>query len=36
MRLNATFYFIVKIPDKREFQQIAYNHLSDKDFKDFI
>ena len=31
------FYtFIMKIPNKRELQQIALNHLSDIDFKDFI
>ena len=26
----------MKIPNKRELQQIAYNHPSDIDFKDFI
>ena len=26
----------MKIPDKRELQQIAFNHLSDNDFKDFM
>ena len=26
----------MKIPNKRELQQIALNHLSDIDFKDFI
>ena len=26
----------MKIPNKREIQQIALNHLSDIDFKDFI
>ena len=35
-RLNATNYFIMKIPKKRELQQIASNHSSDIDFKDFI
>ena len=35
-RLNATHYFIMKIPKKREFQQIASNHSSEIDFKDFI
>ena len=29
IRLNATHYFIMKIPKKREFQQIASNHSSD-------
>ena len=33
-RLNATYYFISKIPNKREIQQIASNHFSDIDFKD--
>ena len=36
VRLNATHYFIMKIPNKRELQQIASNHLSDIDFKDFM
>ena len=35
-RLNATHYFIIKIPNKRELQQIASNHLSDIEFKDFM
>ena len=26
----------MKIPNKRELQQIAFNHSSDIDFKDFI
>ena len=26
----------MKIPNKGEFQQIAYNHSSDIDFKDFV
>ena len=34
--LNATHYFIMKIPNKRELQQIASNHSSDIDFKDFM
>ena len=34
--LNATQFFIMKIPNKRELQQIALNHSSDIDFKDFI
>ena len=34
--LNATHYFIMKIPNKRELQQIASNHSPDIDFKDFI
>ena len=36
IRLNATHYFIMKIPNKRELQQIASNHSPDTDFKDFI
>ena len=36
VRLNTTHYFIMKIPNKRELQQIAINHSSDIDFKDFI
>ena len=36
IRLNATHYFIMKIPSKRELQQIASNHSSDIDFKDFV
>ena len=34
--LNSIHYFIMKIPNKREFQQIAINHSSDIDFKDFM
>ena len=36
VRLNTTHFFIVKIPNKRELQQISINHLSDIDFTDFI
>ena len=36
VRLNTTHIFITKIPDKRERQQIALNHSSDIDFKDFM
>ena len=32
VRLNSTHFFIVKIPDKRELQQIALNHSSDIEF----
>ena len=35
-RLNSTHFFIMKILNKRELQQIALNHSSDIDFKDFI
>ena len=34
--LNSTHFFITKIPNKRELQQIALNHSSYIDFKDFI
>ena len=27
--LNTIDYYIIKIPDKEELQQIAFNHLSD-------
>ena len=36
VRLNSTHCFIMKIPNKRELQQIALNHSSDINFKDFI
>ena len=36
VRLNSTHFFIMKIPNKRELQQIALNHSSDIDFKYFI
>ena len=43
VRLNSThlikfykFYIIMKIPNKRELQQIALNHSSDLDFKDLM
>ena len=36
VRLNSTHFFIMKIPNKRELQQIALNHLSDINSKDFI
>ena len=29
---NATYYSIMKIPDKRDIQQIALNHSSDIEF----
>ena len=34
--LNSKHFFIMKIPNKRELQQIALNHSSDIDFKDVI
>ena len=36
VKLNATHFFIMKIPNKRELYQIALNHSSDIDSKDFI
>ena len=36
VRLNSTHFFIMRIPNKRELQQIALNHSSDINFKDFI
>ena len=36
VRLNSTRFFIMKIPNKRELQQIVLNHSSDIDFKDFM
>ena len=36
LRSNSTHFFIMKIPNKRELQQIALNHSSDIDFKDFM
>ena len=36
VRLNPTHLFIMKISNKRELQQIALNHSSDTDFKDFL
>ena len=36
VRLNSTHFFIMKIPNKRELQQIALNHSLDINTKDFI
>ena len=35
VRLNSTHCFIMKIPNKRELQQIALKHSSDINSKDF-
>ena len=35
-RLNATHYFIMKIHNKKELQQIVSTHSSEIDFKDFM
>ena len=34
--LNTSHFFIAKIPNKRELQQIAINHSSDINTKDFV
>ena len=34
IRLNTVHYFIMKMPNKRELQQIPLNHSSDIEFKD--
>ena len=36
VRLNSTHFFIKKIPNKRELQQMTLNDSLDIDFKDFI
>ena len=34
--LFPTHYFVMKIPNKRELSQIAFNHSSDISFQDFM
>ena len=36
VRVNSTHFFIMKIPNERELQQIALNYSSDIDFNGFI
>ena len=36
IRLNSMHFFIMKTPNKRELQQIAFNYSSDIDFRKFI
>ena len=36
IRLNSMHYFIMKIQNKQEIQQITFNHSSDTDFKYFM
>ena len=36
VRLNTTHFFIAKIPNKRELQQIVINHSSDISTRDFV
>ena len=35
VRLNTIHYFIMKINNKRELQNISINHLADIDYQDF-
>ena len=36
IRLNSTYYFIMKIPSKRKLKQKAINHSSNIDFNGFM
>ena len=36
VRLNLTYYFIMKISNRRELQNIAINHSADIDYGDFM
>ena len=36
IRLNSTYYFFMKIPNKQELQQIVFNHLSDIGYENFM
>ena len=36
IRQNSTHYFIMKIPNKQELQQITFDHSREINFKDFI
>ena len=36
IRINSTHYFIMKILNKQEIRQIAFNQSSDIDFQDFM
>ena len=36
IELNSTQFFIMKIPNKPEFQQIVFNHLSDIVLKNLL
>ena len=36
VRLNSTYYLIMKIDNKRELQNIVINHSADIDYQDFI
>ena len=36
IRLNSTHYFIIKVPDKQELQQIGFNNSSVSDYENFM
>ena len=36
VRLNCTHYILFKLNNRRELQNIAFNHSADIDYKDFI
>ena len=36
VRLNSTYYLIMKINNRKELQNIAINHSADIDYKDFV
>ena len=36
IRQYSTHYFVMKLSNKRELQQIGFNHSSDTDFQDFL
>ena len=36
IRLNSRHYFVMKLPNKRELRQVAFNHSSDIDFWDLM
>ena len=36
IKINFTHYFLIKNWNKRELQQVEFNHLSDIDFQDFV
>ena len=36
IRLNSTYFFIMKIPNRQELTQIASHNSSDIDFRDFM
>ena len=36
VKLNSTYYLIMKINSKRELQNIAISHSADIDYKDFV